>query len=321
MTAYLLDREGTPQPRIDRAGVESRLTSGEFFWLDLHEPDEREFRLLREVFGFHPLALEDAEHFGQRPKLEEYDDFVFLVLFGASPPPDEDRLVEVHCFYSERFLVTVRQDEAPACRLLREKYARRPAKLARPIVLLYQLTDSLVDSFFPALADFDDRIDTLQDEILARPSEQQLQEIFTMRRRLVVLRRAVTPQRDLVGQFVSGITELPGLDREAERYFRDVYDHLIRVSDLIDSYRDLLSNGMDVYLSTISNRLNEVMKRLTVIATVALPLIVISGFFGQNFGFLVDHITGWPEFIAFGVALPVLALVVLGVYLRRRGLW
>jgi magnesium transporter len=321
VTAYLLDREGTSQPRIDRAGIESRFTSGEFFWLDLHEPDEQELRLLREVFGFHPLALEDTEQFGQRPKLEEYDDFVFLVLFGAAPPPDEDRLVEVHCFYSERFLVTVRQDEAPACTLLREKYARRPAKLARPIVLLYQLADSLVDSFFPALADFDDRIDTLQDEILARPSEQQLQEIFTMRRRLVVLRRAVTPQRDLVGQFVSGITELPGLDREAERYFRDVYDHLIRVSDLIDSYRDLLSNGMDVYLSTISNRLNEVMKRLTVIATVALPLIVISGFFGQNFGFLVDHITGWPEFIAFGVALPVLALVVLGVYLRRRGLW
>jgi magnesium transporter len=321
VTAHLLDREGQPQARIDRAGIESRLTSSEFFWLDLHNPDEAEFRLLSEVFGFHPLALEDSRHFGQRPKLEEYEDFLFLVLYGAAPPPDEDRLVEVHCFYSERFLVTVRQDEAPACELLRQKYARRPAKLARPVVLLYQLMDGLVDSFFPALADFDDRIDTLQDEILARPSEQQLQEVFAMRRRLVLLRRAVTPQRDLVGQFVGGITGLPGLDTEAERYFRDVYDHLIRVSDLIDSYRDLLSNTMDVYLSTISNRLNVVMKRLTVIATVALPLIVISGFFGQNFGFLVDHITGWPEFVGYGVALPVFALAVLGFFLRRRGLW
>jgi magnesium transporter len=321
VTAYLLDREGRPQPRIDRAGIESRLTSGEFFWLDLHQPDEEEFRLLRDVFRFHPLALEDSENFGQRPKMEDYEDFVFLVLYGASPPPDEDRLVEVHCFYSERFLVTVRQDEAPACDLLRQKYERRPAKLARPIVLLYQLMDGLVDSFFPALADFDERIDTIQDEVLGAPSEQQLQEIFALRRRLVLLRRAVTPQRDLVGQFTGGVAKLPDLDLEAERYFRDVYDHLIRVSDLIDSYRDLMSNAMDVYLSTISNRLNQVMKRLTVITTVALPLIVISGFFGQNFGFLVDHVSGWPEFIGFGLALPVVALVVLGFYLRRRGLW
>jgi magnesium transporter len=321
VSAYLLDREGTPQPRVDRVVLESRLTSGEFFWLDLHAPDEQEFSLLREVFRFHPLALEDAEHFGQRPKLEGYDDFVFLVLYGASPPPDEDRLVEVHCFYSERFLVTVRHDEAPAFDLLRRKYERRPARLARPIVLLYQLMDRLTDSFFPALADFDDRIDAIQDEILAAPSEEQLQEIFTLRRRLVLLRRAVAPQRDLAGRFAAGIDELPGLDVEAERYFRDVYDHLIRLSDLIDSYRDLMANAMDVHLSTISNRLNQVMKRLTVLATVALPLIVISGFFGQNFGFLVDHVAGWPEFVGLGIGLPLAALLLLGLYLRRRGLW
>jgi magnesium transporter len=321
VTAFLLDREGMLQPRSDRAAVESRLTAGEFFWLDLYDPDEEEYRLLREVFQFHPLAIEDSEQFGQRPKIEDYESFVFLVLYGAAPEPDEDRLVEVHCFYSERFLVTVRREEAPACDLLRERYAKRPAKLVRPVVVLYQLMDALVDSFFPALADFDERIDMLQDEILAKPKEQELEQIFAMRRRLVVLRRAVTPQRDLVSQFVGGLVELPGVDREAERYFRDVYDHLIRVSDLIDSYRDLLTNVMDVYLSTVSNRLNEVMKRLTVIATVSLPLIVVSSFFGQNFGFLVDHIAGWPEFVVYGAALPLIGLVLLAVYLRRRGLW
>jgi magnesium transporter len=321
MSARLLDREGTELPRVDRAALESRLTGGEFFWLDLQDPDEEEFRLLREILGFHPLALEDSEQFGQRPKLEEYDDFVFLVLFGAAPPPDEDRLVELHCFYSERYLVTVRREEAPACDLLRERYTRRPARLARPVVLLYQLMDALVDSFFPALSDFDERIDALQDEILERPTDSQLQEIFAMRRRLVLLRRAVTPQRDLVAQFVGGIVELPGVDREAERYFRDVYDHLIRVSDLIDSYRDLMANAMDVYLSTISNRLNEVMKRLTVIATVALPLVVITGFFGQNFAFLVSHISGWEAFVGYGVVLPLAALALLAAYLKHRSLW
>jgi magnesium transporter len=321
VTAVLLDREGIAHARTDRATVESRLTSGEFFWLDLDDPDEDEYRLLHEVFAFHPLAVEDSVKFGQRPKLEDYEDFAFLVLYGAAPPPDEDRLVEVHCFYSERFLVTVRKEHAPACHLLRERYAKRPGKLARPAVLLYQLLDALVDSFFPALADFDERIDALQDEIIRDPSERELTEIFEMRRRLVVLRRAVTPQRDLVGQFTGGIVALPGVDREAERYFRDVYDHLIRVSDLIDSYRDLLTNVMDVYLSTVSNRLNEVMKRLTVIATVALPLVVITSFFGQNFGFLVDHISGWPEFLAYAVLLPLAGLILLALYLRRRRLW
>lgn len=319
MTAHLLDREGTPQARVDRTSLEARLRGGEFFWLDLHEPGPDDYALLRDVFGFHPLALEDSEHFGQRPKLEDYGDFVFLVLYGAAPAPDEDRLVEVHVFYSERFLVTVRRDEAPACDLVRKRYARRPGRPARPIVLLYQLMDALVDSFFPALGDVDDRIDTLQDEMLAGPSEQQLQELFGLRRRLVVLRRAVTSQRDLVGRFVTG-EELPGLDEDAQRYFRDVHDHLIQLADQIDVYRELLTGSMDIYLTTVSNRLNTVMKRLTVIATIALPLIVITGFFGQNFGFLVDHISSGAAFVGYAIVLPLAAFAVLAVVLRRRGL-
>jgi magnesium transporter len=318
MTAYLLDREGSAVPRIDRAAIESRLSGGEFFWLDLHEPSESEYELLRDVLGFHPLALEDSQHFGQRPKLEAYGDFVFLVFYGSAPPPDQDRLVEVHCFYSDRYLVTVRKDEAPACDAVRERYASRPGPLARPIVLLYRLLDELTDSFFPALADFDERLDALQDAMFAGPSDDQLQEIFTMRRQLVFLRRAVRPQRDLVGQLLAGTAQLPGLDEDAERYFRDVYDHLIRVADVIDSYRDLISGAMDVYLSLMSERLNLVTKRLTVIATIALPLIVITGFFGQNFGWLVERIAGWPEFVGFGLALPVVSVALLLLYLRRR---
>jgi magnesium transporter len=318
MTAYLLDREGSVETHIDRVALEARVTSGEFFWLDLHSPGEEEFALLRDVLKLHPLALEDSEDFGQRAKMEDYGDFVFLVFFGAAPPPDEDRLVELHCFYSDRFLVTIRRDEAPACQELRERYAKRPAPEARPIVLLYRLLDSLTDSFFPALEDFDERIDRLQDEMLRRPTDEQLNDIFRMRRRIVQLRRAVGPQRDLMAGFASGRLDLPDLDEGAERYFRDIYDHLVHVSEMIDSYRDLLATAMDVYLSTVSNRLNVVMKRLTVIATVALPLIVISGFFGQNFGFLVDHIDSWPAFVGLGLGLPILFIVGLMAYLKRK---
>ncbi|HYY33381.1 MAG TPA: magnesium transporter CorA family protein [Gaiellaceae bacterium] len=318
MGSHLLDREGTVQPRLDRAAIESRLSSGEFFWLDLHSPGEEEFQLLRDVFRFHPLAIEDSEQFGQRAKIEDFGDFVFIVFFGASPPPDQDRLVEVHCFYSDRFLVTIRQDEAPACDALRDRYAKRPAPLERPIVLLYRLLNELSDSFFPALEDLDGRIDELQDEMLGGPTDAQLQEMFAMRRTLVYLRRAVTPQRDLSGELARGLRTIPDLDEEAGRYFRDIYDHLIRVSDMIDSYRDLLSSAMDVYLSTVSNRLNVEMKRLTVIATIALPLIVISGFFGQNFGFLVRHIDSLWSFLVLGVGMPLVLFALLMVYLRRR---
>jgi magnesium transporter len=320
MGSHLLDRDGTIQPRYDRVALESRLSSGEFFWLDLHDPSEEDFALLRDVFKFHPLALEDSEQFGQRPKLEDYEDFVFFVFYGAAPPPDEDRLVEVHFFYSERFLVTVRQDEAPACEALKERYSKRPAPLEKPIALLYRLMDTFTDSFFPALEDFDERIDTVEDEIFREPREEQLEEIVRMKRRLNRLRRVVGPQRDVVGQLFGGIAELPGSDLEAERYFRDVYDHLIRVADLIDSYKDLVTGAMDVYLSSVSNRLNLVVERLTVLSTILLPLIVLTGFFGQNFGWLVRHIGGLTSFLIFGVGVPVAAALLLVYYLRRQRL-
>ena len=118
--------------------------------------------------------------------------------------------------------------------------------------------------------------------------------------------------------FLSPARPASGRREEATRYFRDIYDHLIRVSDMIDSYRDLLASGMDVYLSTVSNRLNLVMKRLTLIATIALPLIVISGFFGQNFRFMVDHVEGWVDFVVLGIGVPLLAIGLLLFYLRRR---
>ena len=320
MSMFLLGHDGAHHAPVDRAAVESRLEEGKFFWLDVHQPGDEEYDILRDVFQFHPLALEDARHFGQRAKIDGYGEYAFIVFYGAAPPPDIDSLVEVHCFYSEQYLVTVRKDESQANEDLRARYERRPVPAEKPIAVLYRLLDSLTDSFFPVLADFDERIDQVQDAMIAAPREEQMHEIFAMRRRLVNLRRAVTPQRDLLGQLLSRGEELPGLDAEAERYFRDVYDHLIRVSDLIDSYRDLLTGALDVYLSTVSNRLNVVIERLTVLATLALPLIVITGFFGQNFAFLVRHINGWPEFLVYGIVAPLVLLVVLVVYLKRKNL-
>jgi magnesium transporter len=293
------------------------LAGDDFFWLDLDRPSEADFQILRDVFKFHPLAIEDSEQFDQRAKLDEYDDFVFIVVYGAAP--DDDRLVEVHCFYSERFLITVHREDCPAFTEIRNRYQRRGKGIEQPSLLLYRVVDGLVDSFFPILAAFDDRIDELEDAIFLKADDTQLQEIFQMKRLLVGLRKAITPQRDTFAQLMGGIAQLPGLTAEDERYFRDIYDHLIRISDIVDSYRDLLTGAMDVYLSTVSNRLNSVMKQLTIIATVFLPLSWLTGFFGQNFGFMVKHISSWEALISFGIGSEMLVLAALLFLFMRRG--
>ncbi len=314
---HLIHDGGSESIHFDRTEVEKLHAGGTFFWLDLEQPDAADFAILRDVFAFHPLALEDSENFGQRAKLDEYGDYVFLVVYGASP--DEDRLVEVHCFFSERYLITIHRDDCPAFVELRTRYAKQEAPLGDPPRLLYRIVDSLVDSFFPALADLDDRIDELENAIFLKADEAQLQEIFSMKRLLVGMRKAVSPQRDLFAGLTGGVAQLPGMTEEDERYFRDVYDHLIRISDLIDTYRDLLTGAMDVYLSTVSNRINVVMKQLAIIATIFLPLTFITGFFGQNFGFMVRNITGWPAFLALGITLELIVVAGLLAMFKRRG--
>jgi magnesium transporter len=305
------------ETHFSREKVQELLAGGEFFWIDVQRPNEDDFEILRDVFKFHPLAVEDSEHFGQRAKIDGYDDFAFIVVYGAAP--DEDRLVEVHCFYSEHYLVTVHRDDAPAFAEIRNRYAKRQEPIRRPSLLLYRIVDGLVDSFFPILGEFDDRIDDLENAIFANADDRQLQEIFQMKRLLVGLRKAVTPQRDTFASLMGGVDDIPGLTEDDERYFRDVYDHLIRISDLIDSYRDLLTGAMDVYLSTVSNRLNAVMKQLTIIATIFLPLAWLTGFFGQNFGFMVRHIGSWETFLVFGVVAELAAMATLLAYFKRRG--
>jgi magnesium transporter len=302
---------------FDREMAESLLANGSFFWLDLGHPTPDDFSVLREVFRFHPLALEDSELFNQRAKIEGYDDFVFIVIYGAAP--DQDQLVEVHCFYSEHFLVTIHREDCPALAEIRRRYGKRERTMEQPSLLLYRVVDGLVDSFFPSLAAFDDRIDALEDAIFLKADDKQLQEIFQLKRQLVGMRKTVTPQRDAFASLMGGVAELPGLAEEDEHYFRDIYDHLIRISDLIDSYRDLLTGAMDVYLSTVSNRINAVMKQLTIIATIFLPLTFVTGFFGQNFDWMVSHIDSSPMFLVLGVGSEIVALLALLAFFRRRG--
>jgi magnesium transporter len=187
------------------------------------------------------------------------------------------------------------------------------------VMLLYLVVNTLIDGYFPVLADLDDQIDELEDAILQRPTDQQLGQLFDMKRWLIALRKVVDPQRDMFATLTSGADALPGMTPDAERYYRALYDHLIRISDLVDSYRDLLSGVLDTHLSTVSNRLNVVVKQLTIIATIFLPLSFLTGFFGQNFAWMVNHITSLPAFLGAGIGLQVAVTVALLVVFRRRG--
>jgi magnesium transporter len=289
----------------------------DILWLDLVDSGPDTIAVLRDVFKFHPLAVEDAEKFGQRPKAEDYDDFTEIVAYGA-PGPDGSP-AEVHCFYSEHYLVTVHHGPLSAVDSACEVVCRHHPSQMTPIGALYHVLDALADSMFPYLAAFDDRIDALQDEIFVKPTQDQLAELFALKRELITVRRLVTPQRDTISTLLAGTVELPGMTAEKERYFRDLYDHMIRISDLVDSYRDLLSGSMDAYLSTVSNRLNVVMKQLTIIATVFLPLSFLTGFFGQNFGWMVQRLGSLYVFLILGIGTELAAAGGLFWLFRRRG--
>jgi magnesium transporter len=317
MDNYLITADGAEyevRPDVVRRLIDSSTR----FWLDLGGLDQQDCdKLLRDTFGFHPLAIKDAESFGQRPKLDVYDEFVLLVIFGVS---DAGELTEVHCFYTETYLVTVHHSPCPQLRTLAERLRQQQAA-ARPdhVMLLYRVADALVDGYFPVLDRFDDQIDELEDEILQRPTDQQLGQLFDMKRALIALRKVVTPQRDMFAALLSGTSALPGMTPDAERYFRDLYDRLIRISDLVDSYRDLMSGALDTHLSTVSNRLNVVMKQLAIIATVFLPLSFLTGFFGQNFAWMVNRLTSVPVFLIVGIGLQIVVVIGLVVFFRRRG--
>jgi magnesium transporter len=317
LAGHLLDGDRSADLTLDRASLERALSRDEFFWLDVHRPSNEDLELLGEVFGFHSLALEDSRHFGQRAKLDEYDGFVFLVVYGWAP--DEDGLVEVHCYYSERFLITVRLDDAPAFEEVRKQCEHRLARGGHGILVLHQVVDGLVDSFLPVLERFDERLELIEDDMLERPSDKQVEEILKMRRRLTTLRKAIGPQRDLFGRLLTEIEVIPGMTRDGERYFRDVYDHLYRLGEMMDAYRELMSSAVDVYLSAASNRLGSVTKQLAVIATIFLPLTFVTGFFGQNFEWMVKHVGGWQEFVIFGIGLQLVTIALLFAYFKRQG--
>jgi magnesium transporter len=304
--------------------IEQAVAGGGFFWLDLdlHDPgpDDDVTGMLTNTFHFHPLAVEAADKFGQRARIDEYDDFVDVITFGIAD--DGKSVAEIHCFVTKKFIITLHQGNCPALAAVHDRVVGHHASetAAPQVAILYLIMDTLVDSFFPVLSAFDDSIDSLEGAILKNPTEEQLGTLFDMKREVMTIRKVVTPQRDMIASVNAGMVTIPGMTSKGTAYFRSLYDHLIRISDQVDAERDLISGAMDTHLSMVSNRLNVVMKQLAIIATVFLPLGFLTGFFGQNFSWLQAHMqTGFGWFLFLGIGAEVVAIILLLMLFKRRG--
>lgn len=316
--------QGGNATEATQQGIEQAAGGGAFFWLDLdiHDPgpDDDVTGLLINTFHFHPVAVEAADKFGQRARIDDYEDFVHVVTFGMAG--DGKNVAEVHCFITEKCIISIHQGNCPALTTVRDRVGNHHSSdsAAPQVAIFYLIMDTLIDSFFPVLSDFDDAIDDLEGAILKNPTEEQLGTLFDMKKQILTIRKVITPQRDMISSLNSGMVAIPGMTDQGTAYFRNLYDHLIRISDLVDGYRDLVSGAMDTHLSMVSNRLNVVMKQLAVIATIFLPLGFLTGFFGQNFAWPIAHIqdNGYL-FVFLGIGSELVAIIILFMLFKRRG--
>jgi magnesium transporter len=286
-------------------------------WLDISDPKSHDFELAAKELNLHPLAVEDAQQRHERPKIDQYDDHYFIVFYALEEPsPGVVREVEISIFMSQNAIVTVHEGDFTARAAVEKRF--REGKLQTTGLLLHALLDTLVDQYFKIVDALGDRVELLESMVVggeAPDYDTSIRELFVLKRDLVRIRHLIAPERDVLTVLVRGdIRELRETGRRA--YFQDVYDHISRVTDEIDPFRELTSNVIDAHLASVSNRLNEVVKVLTSMATVLLVLTVVTGFFGQNWKFIPYD--SEPLFIA---SLIFMVAVAAGTayYFRRKG--
>lgn len=255
-------------------------------WVDLQPPNAELLASLKTRFGLHTLEIEDCLNLGQRPKIEEYPGHQFIVMQGFTAKNDDLSDVvmhELHLFVGATWVLSVHDQPHQDLEALIARIRADPkATLGRGAdFVAYLLTDALVDRNFPLLDAFNDALEEIEERVFNDPSPDLMQKVFGLKRTLAQVRRVLSPQRDVVGLLAR--RGMAHVSEGTTLYFRDVYDHLVRIYEQIDAARDLLGNAMEAHLSVVANRTNEVTKQLTVFASIFLPLSFVVGFFGQNF--------------------------------------
>lgn len=289
---------------------ELRLEPNNVIWADVSDPTSQDFEDLAEEFSFHHLSIEDCRNEHQRPKVEEYTGYYFIVLYEAQLAGANDRLElrELNIFLGNNYLVTVHSRPIRAIETARRLWSEWEDRSDQGAGLLaYLLIDAIVDDYLPLLDIVSEHMDNLEDSIFGEWRAEVIEEIFGIKKKLLYLRRSITPLRDVFNTLLR--REQPIFPRETHVYFQDVYDHLIRVADTIDTLRDMLSSTMDAYLSVSGNRMNKIMKRLTSISTILMSVTLVAGIYGMNFVFMPE--TRWR----YGYVYALLSMVAVGLAL------
>lgn len=280
-------------------------------WVDIDTSVRPQLALLEKVFAFHPLAIEDVMNPSSRAKVEAYDSYLFCILRAVrldeeTHDPYDLATENIHFFISQSMLVTAHHGPSRLVDAVAELAMRSPDLINRgPGRLAHLVMDAAVDSFFPVLDRIDDFIDSLEERVFQEFKEEALRDIFAVKRMVLSLRRYLAPEREIFNVLTNRPS--PYLSTDVQLYYRDIYDHVLRINDALDTYRDLLSSTLESYLSQVSNRLGKVTQGLTVVATMSVPFVVVSGMWGMNFGKvpLADNPWGFEIMLVLQLALGV----------------
>lgn len=281
------------------------LESDSVSWLDVQGLGSEEvLKQLAEVFHLHPLLLEDVVNVPQRPKVEDYHEQLLIIAHMVLPKADEFgfEAEQVSFVLGKKYLLTFQEEPNHDCfNAVRDRLRTNKGRIRKSDAdyLTYLLLDAVIDAFFPVLEDYGERLDDLEQEVVFEPTHETLEKIYNLRRELLALRRAIWPQQTIINTLMRSSSTL--VSSEVEIYFRDCYDHVIQLLDIIESYRELASNLMEVYLSSINNKMNDVMKLLTVISTIFIPLSFVASLYGMNFEYMPELQVRWAYFAVLGL--------------------
>lgn len=284
-------------------------------WLDFLQPTHADLEWLAQHYHFHPLALEDCLKSGQRPKLDRYDGYAFLDLYAATfdPASYRIRLAEVDMFLGEGYLITSHHELVGDFGPVRDRWRQDPtARSLGSGYLLYLLLDTIVDDYFPVVDELEDQLEVLDQSLFERFDQRVIDRIFGLKKELILFRKVVAPTRDVCLLLMRQEGDL--LEHGTTLYLQDVYDHLIRVADTIDTYRDLVGGSIEAYLSVVANRTNDTMKRLTSISTVLMSVTLIAGIYGMNFRHMPE--LEWIHGYQYALGLMIVVALVLTVLFK-----
>jgi magnesium transporter len=288
-------------------------------WLNIngvHQPEIIE--QVGKSFGLHPLVAEDIASTGQRPKMEDFDDYIFVVLrmLRFDDKENETKTEQISILLGPDFVISFQEREGDVFDHIRERLRSNKGRIRKlgADYLAYALIDAVVDNYFMILEKLGETIEEIEDKLITNPTSETLQTIHDLKREMIFLRKSVWPLREVINRLER--SESPLINKSTFVYLRDVYDHTIQVMDAVETFRDMLSGMLDIYLSSLSNRMNEVMKVLTVIATIFIPLTFVAGIYGMNFRYMPELEQAW-SYPAILILMLIVAMLMV-VYFRRK---